>query len=266
LNRDPKRNIIYCLWFVFYIFIFGYFTAFLIIPFYVISFLIALSPHAERIWRFLSGVRPLRLKSEKERLRSIFFDVYIGAVDARPRMFRGIKIFILETMDINAYAFGRETLILTKGSIDLLSDECIAGLMAHELGHFANGDTRMALLLKIGNLPMSLVMQALSWARNKLKESRGFFVSLLRGFINVFYFPLKGIDFLGELILMHEQRKSEYLADSFAFASGYGKELAEVLSQLYQVSFSKPQSIKEMMRATHPHITKRIERLEDMLY
>jgi len=48
----------------------------------------------------------------------------------------------------------------------------------------------------------------------------------------------------------------------YALECGYGMELAEVLTQIYQVSMEKPKSVKEMMRATHPHVTKRVERLE----
>jgi len=47
---------------------------------------------------------------------------------------------------------------------------------------------------------------------------------------------------------------------------GYGKELAEVLIQIYQIGVEKPQTVGEMLRATHPPITKRIERLEVTLY
>jgi len=65
---------------------------------------------------------------------------------------------------------------------------------------------------------------------------------------------------------MHRSRQNEYLADDFALKLGFGKELAEALNEIYEVSFSKPQSVKEQLKSTHPDITLRIERLETALY
>jgi len=58
----------------------------------------------------------------------------------------------------------------------------------------------------------------------------------------------------------------QYLADGFAVKSGFGKELANVLNEIYQVSISRPQSVKEQLKSTHPPITIRIERLENGIY
>ena len=39
-----------------------------------------------------------------------------------------------------------------------------------------------------------------------------------------------------------------------------------MLLEIYSVSISKPQSVKEQLKSTHPDITLRIERLEEALY
>ena len=48
----------------------------------------------ENLWRKVTGIRPLRLKSEKERLLPIFKEVYWEAVRANPKLSKGIPIHI----------------------------------------------------------------------------------------------------------------------------------------------------------------------------
>ena len=59
-------------------------------------------------------------------------------------------------------------------------------------------------------------------------------------------------------------RQHEYMADKFAHECGYGRELAEVLYEIHQVSISRPGSVIEQLRSTHPPLTNRIQRLEQL--
>ena len=215
---NSNRGLIYCLWFGFYILLFGLWTVFLIIPFYAICLLIAFSPAAEKLWCVISGVRPLRLRKEKERLFPLFKEVYIEAYRKNNNLPRNIRLHIQEDMSINALAFGRSTLALTKGSVNLLSDESLKGLMAHEFGHFLNQDTKYALIASVGNLPLSLTIRILSIIRMKLEEASktSFFTSVIKGFFDLLYSYFKGIEFIGGLIIMRSRRKSEYIADMCA--------------------------------------------------
>ena len=256
----------YLIWYAFYFLLFSLITAGFIIPFYILFLFLAFLPLSEQLWRWATGIRPLRLMAEKERLNPIFQDVYnaysyaVYAKEGKITHAQNLKLYIQETMNINAFAFGRETLVLTKGSIDLLDDEALKGLIAHEIAHFHNHDTTGALFSYVANFPISILMKKLRKINSTLED--GF----IRFFFNIIYGFFRAIEFLGDLILMHHSRKREYKADMFALKFGYGKELAEVLIQLYQISMEKPQTIGEMMRATHPPITKRIERLEVTLY
>ena len=260
INYKSYRALAYLLWIGFYMLLFGPWT----LPIYLVCFVIALSPISEKLWRIIYGIRPLRLKQEKDRLLPIFKEVYLDARWQDRTMPRAIKLYIQESMNINAFAFGRSTLILTKGSIELLNDDNLKGLIAHELGHFANRDTLFALISGVTNMMLTLTIRVLSAAKIKLDEAAksSFFVRFLKILFDVVYYWFKLIEFVGGLIIMHVRRKSEYRADMFAYECGYGKELAEVLIQIYQTSMERPKSVREMMRASHPHITKRIERLE----
>ena len=264
-----NRKLFYFLWFAFYILLFGLPTMFIIVPFYAIGLLFAFSPVAESLWRAMNGVRPLRLRQEKKRLLPLFQEVYRAALETNKEdpISEGINLYIQENMDINAFAFGKQSLVLTRGSIELLSDECLKGMMAHEFGHFANGDTKIALIASIGNLPLTFLIKFFSGIKKKLDEAskNSFVMSLFKGLFDAIYYLFKLIEFIGDLIIMYCRRKSEYEADYFAYKCGYGVELGGALSQIYATSISKPQSVKEQMRGTHPHVTKRIEALEGIV-
>jgi len=280
-----KRNWTYFFWFLFYIALFErvlmnvliwYFpflefilywprvAVYLLIFGVAVLFLAVVYSGFEPLWRLINGVRPLRLDKEIDRLHPIFMEVYKEALKRDRNLSRRINLYIDEDININAYAFGSGTLILTKGSIMLLNDDDLRGLIAHELGHFANKDTIIALITTICNLPMSLLMMFFDRTKPKIDEAskKSFIIWVLKGFFDIYYYLLLFIRFISELIIMHQCRGSEYRADMYALRCGYGIELAEVLSHLYETSISKPGTVKEMMRATHPHITKRIERLE----
>jgi len=261
----PTRgNGAYVAWFLFYFIFFSVITLGIAIPFFLVTTGLAFSPLAEKLWRNVSGVRPLRLQREKERLLPLFKGVYTGAYEADPNLSKGIRLYIKEDMNINAFAFGKSTLVITRGSLELLNDECLKGFIAHEFGHFSHGDTKAILLSTVSNLFMSFIMTKLTDRKNRLEsEDKGGFLKWL---IDIFYYLFKAIDSIAGLFLMRTSRRNEYLADQFANKSGFGKDLSDVLLEIYSVSVSKPQSVKEQLNSTHPDITLRIERLEKALY
>jgi len=230
----------------------------------LVSLLFACSPLAEGLWRRVSGVRPLMMQNEKDRLLPLFEEVYEEAMKADPNLPKGINLYIEEDMQINASAFGRSTLVLTRGSIALLSDDSLKGLIAHEFGHFSHYDTTVLLFATVGNFFMSLLMKLIRAAAKGLyyivgtKDSAWIF-KILYHFIMLIY---KAVLLAGDLILMPVSRKHEFMADAFAGRCGFGNELAGVLSQIYQVSISKPGTLMEQLRSTHPPLPQRIQRLE----
>ena len=259
-----QDNYAYLFWFYYYLII----TFGLIIPFCIIAFFIVRLRITENLWRIISGVRPLRLRREKERLLPLFEEVYSEAIKTDKNLSPNIELYIQESMDINAFAFGRKTLVLTRGSIELLNDECLKGFIAHELGHFSSGDTIISLFTAIGNLPITMLMKYLTEIKIKLDEGskNSLFINLCKTAFDFIFCFFKAIEFIGDLIIKGLSRKKEYKADLYALNCGYGVELAEVLTEIYQVSITKPKSVKEQLKSTHPHITKRIERLEQEIY
>jgi len=263
-----EGNGAYVAWFLYYFILFSVASLGIAIPFYAITVILAFTPAAEKLWRWTTGVRPLRLHSEKERLLPLFKEVYTGSFAANQKLSKGIRLYIKEDMTINAFAFGKSTLVLTRGSLELLNDDCLKGLIAHEFGHFSHRHTEAVLLARVSNFYVSFIISKLTDLKNRLdlENKAGIANGFFKVIVDIMYYLWKATDFIGELILMHRSRENEYLADSFAERSGFTKELADVLIEIYSVAISKPQSIKEQLKNTHPHITLRIERLERTLY
>ena len=264
-----NSNWIYVVWFLFYFGLFSALTAGIAIPFYILTVAVAFSKVAEKLWRWVTGVRPLRLKSEKDRLLPLFKEVYTGAVGVDANLSKGIRLYIKEDMTINAFAFGKSTLIITRGSLELLDDECLKGLIAHEFGHFSNKDTNAILLATVSNFFMSFVISKLTDLKNRIDNSKnrgGFLIMICKFIVDVWYYQFRALAIIGELILMRTSRQNEYRADQFALKSDFGADIAKVLNEIYGVSISKPQSVREQLKSTHPHITLRIERLETALF
>ncbi|MCL2141243.1 MAG: M48 family metalloprotease [Dehalococcoidia bacterium] len=263
-----KSNWAYVAWFLFYFILFSVMTLGIAIPFFIITVILAFTPIAEKLWRKVSGIRPLRLKSEKERLYPLFGEVLFKLIGTKVKISPKIMLYTKEDISINAFAFGKSTVVLTRGSIELLNDDCLKGLIAHEFGHFANKDTEAVLLSTVSNFFMSFTINKLTDLKNRYDEENkksGLVTGFFKAIFDLVYYIFKAINFIGELILMHTSRRNEYLADMFAHRIGFGKELAEVLNEIYSVSVSKPQSVKEQLKSTHPDITLRIERLEEAL-
>jgi len=264
----------YLLWLVLYVIPFAHlatlfevttvYIALIVFGVFLFSYIVVY----QYMWRVINGIRPLRLNKEKEKLLPLFAQVYKKAIITDKKLSKKIKLYIAEDMNINTIAFCETSLILTKGSTMLLSDDNIKGLIAHELGHFSTDDGVYISVMKILVLPLTLIMWLLRKAKKATSEDgkSSFSMGILKGLVDVIYYPFKGLEFVIELLVMYQRRESEYRADMFALKIGYGAELAEVLVQLYEISLTKKTTVKEMLRATHPHITKRIERLEKELH
>jgi len=258
-KKEILSNYPYLIWVAFYAtlfwLIFGAsrmsFAIVLIV--YTLSIILACTPCAELIWRKFKGVRRVATQREKDRLLPIFEEVYQEALRIDKYLFKHIKLFIKDTMEINAFAFGQETLVITKGSINQLSDEDLKGLIVHEFCHFSNYDTIVILFASISNILMESFLRFICW----ITKPVAFIHNIVNGI-------RKALVFIGDLILMRASRKNEYIADIFAEKCGYQENLINTLYQFYETSMSEPKKIIEQLRSTHPPLVNRIEKLENI--
>ena len=234
---------------------------------YAISLMIAFSDIGEKILRFVNRVRELYTKRERYYLIPIFKEVYAEARKACPNL-QGVKIYIIDAMYINAFALGKKTVAVTKGAVESLSEDELKGFIAHELGHIAHGDTKALLLTTVGNGIFMIFILAGQFAMNIINSVvdrhgiSGFILGLMKFWLHtiLFYFL-----YIGQFILAINSRKNEYAADKFAFEIGYGDDLVSALYLLQDMCISESAKLVDRLKASHPHIAKRIGMLESMI-
>lgn len=275
-----KSNWVYLLWFIVYftiawLMLGGTFESFVIVAiFYAISISLALSPVGEFLLRLFEGARKLETNEEKEYLQPLFEEVYQNALEKNPKLNKKIKLYIIDAMFVNAFAMGRKTIAVTRGAVETFTQEELKGILAHEFGHMSYGHTKALLLSVIGNLMFSifviiakialLVIEFITLAFSETPA--GTLIARFTVFIMRFSFDISIIMFLyiGQIILSINSRNNEYQADEFAYKIGYGEQLISGLYLLKKISITQKPTLMEKMTSSHPHIAKRIARLENM--
>ena len=271
-----KRNWLYILWFIVNFWVcwrffgggVGFFFILLLV--YAVSISIALSPIGEWLLRLLEGARPILTKQEKEYLIPIFSDLYKTVKEKTPFLDE-VNLYLQDEMSVNAFAIGRHTVVLTKGAIETFSEDELKGILAHELGHIANGDTIALLLTTIGNGIFALFVFLLRLCTMLIDIVTAMFdrVGFIRIIFNIarFFLDMQILFFMfiSQVILSINSRKNEFEADRFACWNGYGAELTEALYVLQKMSLSEKMTVKERLTASHPILAWRINKLETLL-
>lgn len=235
---------------------------------------LALSPLGEIIVRFAEGAKPIQTQEDKDYLIPIFGEVYEEAKDFSPKINKDINLYVTDSMAVNAFAVGRKTVAVTRGAIYTFSPDELKGVLAHELGHMVNGDTKALLIKLIGNGFFSIIIFVLRFIVSILEN-----ISLIIGSKNIVLAVISFITvisriamdlyiiafvFVGDLIIALNSRYSEYLADEYAYLIGYGEDLKNSLYILNKISMPRNIPLLERLKASHPHTTARIERLEQL--
>ena len=235
---------------------------------------LALSPLGEVVVRLMEGVKPIQTQEDKDYLLPIFEEVYDEAKKFSPHINKDIKLYITDSMTVNAFAVGRKTISVTKGAIHTFSPDELKGILAHEFGHMANGDTKALLINIVGNGFFSLIIFILRFVVNILENLSLIFSSknivlAVISFITIIsriFMDLAIIVFVfvGDAIIALNSRYSEFLADEYAFLIGYGEDLKKSLYILSKISMPRKSTLLERIKATHPYTSARIEHLEQL--
>ena len=231
-----KTNIFYIIWFLVY---FRY-TFFFLLPFYrgkaivaaIILYGVSLTIayfFGDIIFSLLEGSRPIETKREKEYLIPIFEEVYQDVKEAYPSIPK-IRLHIIDTLAVNAMAFGRHTVAITQGAIETFNSEELKGVIAHEMSHIYYSDTKMEAINTIGNGIITIIVIIIKLFL-KLCEfiCQLFNSTVMQAVFNFIRFIFEVFVFLmlwaGNFILSFNNRGNEFKADRFAYESGYGEHL-----------------------------------------
>ncbi len=212
------------------------------------------------------------------------------------------KLLVDEKMELNAFAIGTRTIAVSRGSLELLTEGELKGLMAHELGHLLSHDCIIgATYVMSAQLPRLVKFVFIKSWRILAGRSRGrlrnlnvlrvlayivrnwlFLLVCLFGLWAVGSMPgtirvltaLSGVcafillfivlDYLFGFCRLIISRFIEYKQDAFAYKLGYGAELRQALNKMTRAA---PQAVNRydiLMGGDHPTIYNRIRRLEEL--
>ena len=265
-----KSNVVLIIFYLLYLIIlYGIFKdSFIgILIIHLIFIFIALTPIGESIMRLLNHTEKIVLKEDREYLYSLFDEVYEQAKKKNPKLSSNIKLFTNEEQMPNAFACASNTVCITKGAIQTFSREELQGIIAHELGHISNGDTKISMIFCIGNvlfMAFALIVKLFYITifvvlKNRLGNS--IILTIINGIKNLI---IRFLGFIVNAIFSLNSRNCERGADEFAYTIGFGEELIQALYLLKQIDTSGNLSIMERIYATHPDLDNRIARLEEL--
>jgi heat shock protein HtpX len=225
-------------------------------------------------------------KSDAPQLYNVVEEMAIAAGVPTPR------VMVLETEALNAFATGNRvghgTIVVTRGLLDTLSRDELQGVVAHEMSHLANLDTRYMVVVGVTvgliALVCDMLLRTMAWggsgssrSSDKKGSSGGGLLIILLIVVAIFA-PLAA-----KAVQMAVSRQREYLADATSvqftrnpngLISALGK-LADKAAPFPGVSRATQHlfivnpvqtftSKSSALLATHPDIADRIARLRNL--
>ena len=236
---------------------------------YGVSLIIGFSRLGEKLLRLLNRVRPLETKRETEYLQPLFEEVYERAKEKYKKL-RKIEICVIDNMTVNAMALGRNTIAVTKGTMQTFTEDELKAVIGHEIAHLVHGDTMASIYAIVGNGILSvfvliarLFLLLLDWVQSAFTGKHSIFSALMLLIRLYFEFCIWFLNFGLQVILAINSRKNEFKADLFSYSIGYDTDMIEALYLLEKISLGDNSSIIQKMIANHPRITLRIKHLEE---
>lgn len=130
------------------------------------------------------------------------------------------KTYVIDSPALNAFATGRDpahaAIAVTQGLLDNLTRTELEGVVAHELSHIRNYDTRLMTIVAIlvGSIAMVLNWSwRISWHRGgeRDNDSKGNAIIMIIGLIFIILAPI-----IAQLIQLAISRRREFFADASA--------------------------------------------------
>lgn len=227
----------------------------------------------------MSGAQQIQ-KRDNPRLWNIVENLAISQGMPMP------KVYIIHDPAPNAFATGRNpehaVVAATTGLLEIMDDNELEGVMAHEMGHVKNYDIRVSMIVfglisAIGILADFAIRMAFFSGASRNRDSGQLgAILILIGILGWIIATL-----LGPIVSAAVSRQREYLADASGaqmtrypdgLASAlrklgeYGRPMRRANSAMAHMYINDPikPGLVERLFSTHPPIPKRIERLKQI--
>ncbi|MDE7209419.1 MAG: M48 family metalloprotease [Clostridia bacterium] len=237
----------------------------------LVFILISLTPMGEALWRLRNRIKSqpkqAELQDDWQIAKDVFEEVKANARNLTKSVSNKVKLYYSPTDDINAYALGHRTVIITKGLLGA-NPEYLKGVFAHELGHIAHGDSDLKLGINVSNSILTVFITILSFFTYMIvmllacieNEATNFVALVINFLFRIVIIGLFNLwNLVGVLFINWSSRKAEYAADGFANELGYGEQLAMFLNVLD--GNSGKSSRFDLMFQTHPDTQDRLAAL-----
>lgn len=196
------------------------------------------------------------------------------------------RVYVMDDPAPNAFATGRKpadaAVCATTGLLDIMDDNELQGVFAHELGHVKNYDIRVSMIAFALTAVISLIADVIlrmTWFRgngNRGERDEGGQLLLLLGIVAAILAPI-----VATMIQLAISRQREYLADATSalttrYPEGlisalekigrYGRPLKRQNTATAHLFFANPLRVHSLasLFSTHPPIDDRIKRLRSM--
>lgn len=193
------------------------------------------------------------------------------------------RVFIIEDPAPNAMATGRNpkhaSVAATTGILEIMTNTELEGVMAHEMGHIKNYDSRVSMiafgLVAVVSI-IADIMLRMVWFRDNDDNNSNSSIFFVLGIAAAILAPLVAV-----LIQLSISRRREFLADATgALSTRYPEGLASALEKLEahgsalrrqntstaHFFFANPLKSKSLLNlfSTHPPVVERVKRLRKM--
>jgi len=158
-----------------------------------------------------------------------------------------VKLLVMDMPNINGIALGRKTIAVSKGLLSVATDEELAAVISHEIGHLHNRDGVLNMTLFAASSPVILVHRVLSGVveacpKPNMKIGGGkdddltdtlimVAYGLLMAFCAVFLWPCIAALWVMRSVDFATAWPIEYRADKFAADLGYAPALIELFER-----------------------------------
>ncbi len=239
----------------------------------LIVFLVIISPLGSFFQKTCLPVRRMS-KREAEVLEPLLDQVMFSYKEKTSSRIKRVKLRIEDNTDSNAYAFGKNNIVLTSGFFREYQyrSDAIKGVMAHELGHLHHHDLWFWRYVAASGGVLKLIHAVLTLASVITTKASDIFVAFLvislpvmiaqfvfGAFVYILRVPERALDMAGVFL----SQAQEYRADKFA---------ADIIGVEGMISFLE--SVKKgecfteigflsMKRRSHPPSELRLEQLYD---
>ncbi len=238
VSRNKAKSLVYLAVFIGMVLALGwfasyYFDSYIIFPIALaVSIAMSFSSYwwSDKIALAASKAKPI-VKKDNPYVYNMVENLAITAGLPMPR------VYVIEDSAPNAFATGRDpkhaAIALTTGIIDKLENEELEGVVAHELAHVGNYDTRlMTIVVVLVGLVMLLadfMLRMAFWGGGDRRESGQLgLIIMIAGFVLLLLSPL-----FATLIQLAVSRKREFAADATgSLLTRYPEGLARALEKI----------------------------------